>query len=74
MSVRVSPISRTAAILIILVGLFVLFTGLVAGVPASEIAGAAFIVLGVSLYMLLFRITRRMERDVDEERGKGGSA
>lgn len=67
MSVRVSPISRTAAVLIIVVGIFVLFTGVVADVLASEIAGVVFIILGLSLYLLLFRITRRIREDIDRE-------
>ena len=60
MSVRVSPISRTAAILILTIGVFVLFTGLVAGDLANEVAGVIFIVIGLVLYGLLFRFTRRL--------------
>lgn len=74
MSVRVSPISRTAAILIIAVGVFVLFSGVVADVLPSEVAGAAFIVLGLSLYLLLFRITRRIREDIERENAEGGAA
>lgn len=66
MSVRVSPISRTAAILIIFVGAFLLFTGSVAGVLANEVAGAAFIVLGLVMYMLLLRFTRKLARNVED--------
>jgi len=64
--VRVSPISRTAAILIILVGVFVLFGGLVTGVLASDVAGLAFIVLGVALYRLLYRFTRKLRKEIGE--------
>lgn len=60
LSVRVSPISRTAAILIIAVGAFILLTGLIAGVVANEVAGAAFILLGAALYGLLLRFTRKL--------------
>lgn len=64
MSVRVSPISRTAAILIIVVGVFVLFTGLVAGDLVSEVAGVSFVALGIALYGLLFRFTRKLKAEV----------
>lgn len=63
-TVRVSPISRTAAILIIAVGLFVLTAGLVTGALASDIAGGAFIVLGVVLYLLLYKFTRKLQNEI----------
>ena len=66
MAVRASPISRTAAILIIAVGAFVLLAGLVTGEAANEIAGVAFVVLGLVLYRLLFRFTRKLERELKE--------
>jgi membrane protein implicated in regulation of membrane protease activity len=61
--VRVSPISRTAAILIIAIGIFVLTGGVVTGTLASDIAGGAFVVLGVALYYILYRFTRKLERE-----------
>ncbi len=64
--VRVSPISRTAAILIVAIGVFVLIGGLVTDTLASEIAGGAFVILGVALYYLLFRFTRKLEREIAE--------
>lgn len=64
MSVRVSPISRTAAILIVAIGVFVLFTGLVAGVIASDVAGVAFIVLGLVLYALLLTFTKKLRKEI----------
>ncbi|MDG6989313.1 MAG: hypothetical protein JRN21_08360 [Nitrososphaerota archaeon] len=64
MAVKASPISKTAAVLIILMGAFVLFTGLVAGDLASDVAGTAFIVLGVALYGLLSRFTRKLKGEV----------
>jgi len=64
--VRVSPISRAAAILIIAIGVFVLTAGLATGVLASDIAGGAFVVLGVVLYFLLYRFTRKLEREISE--------
>ena len=57
MAVRVSPISRTAAILIILLGVFTLFF-------VNEIAGLAFLVLGAILYTLLYRFTAKLNADV----------
>ena len=57
MSVRVSPISRTAAILIIVLGVFTLFF-------VNEIAGVAFLALGVILYALLYRFTARLNTDI----------
>ena len=62
--VRVSPVSRTAAILIIAIGVFVLTGGVVTGTLASEIAGGAFVVLGVFLYYLLLRFTKKLEREI----------
>ena len=56
MPVRVSPVSRIASILIIAIGIFTLFVGYAAGVTADTIAGLAFIVLGVVLYRLLYRL------------------
>ncbi|MDE1857489.1 MAG: hypothetical protein KGI26_00265 [Thaumarchaeota archaeon] len=64
MSVKVSPISKTAAILIIVIGAFVLLTGLVAGVLVNEVAGAAFILLGVVLYAMLLRFARKLRSEV----------
>lgn len=64
--VRVSPISRAAAILIVAIGIFVLTAGLDTDVLASEIAGGAFIVLGVALYLLLYRFTKKLEREIAE--------
>lgn len=64
--VKVSPISKTAAILIIAVGVFVLTAGLATGALASDIAGGAFIVLGVVLYYLLFRFTKKLETELAE--------
>ena len=66
--VRVSPISRTAAILIVAVGVFVLTAGLITGALASDIAGGVFIALGLVLYYLLFRFTRKLERELAEAR------
>jgi hypothetical protein len=66
MSVRVSPISKMAAILIIAIGAFVLLGGFVTGDLASYIAGSAFVVLGVILYLLLIWFTRKLRREIGE--------
>lgn len=66
MTVRVSPISRTAALLIIIVGVFTLIAGVVGGVLAYDIAGAAFVALGVILHRLLIRFTRNLRKQIDE--------
>jgi membrane protein implicated in regulation of membrane protease activity len=58
MAVRVSPISRGAAILIIALGVFtVLFVNLIAGI--------AFLALGAVLYALLYRFTAKLNAEVD---------
>jgi len=72
MSVRVSPISKMAAILIIAVGAFVLLAGFVTGELASYIAGSAFIALGVILYMLLIWFTRKLRREISEIENQTG--
>jgi membrane protein YdbS with pleckstrin-like domain len=66
MSVRVSPISRMAAILIIGVGAFVLLAAFATGELASYIAGTAFVVLGVVLYLILIWFTRKLHREIGE--------
>jgi len=62
--VRVSPVSKTAAILIIAIGIFVLTGGLVTGELASDIAGGAFLVLGAVLYYLLLRFTKKLQTEI----------
>jgi uncharacterized membrane protein YiaA len=64
LSVRASPISKTAAILIMVVGVFVLFIGVVAGALANEVEGIVFIALGVALYGLLLKFTKRVRTGV----------
>jgi len=66
MSVRVSPVSKIAAILIIAVGAFVLLGGFVTGELASYIAGSAFVILGVVLYLLLIWFTKKLRREIGE--------
>jgi Flp pilus assembly protein TadB len=65
-SVRASPISKTAALLIIALGVFTLFAGLVAGVLINDIAGVAILVLGLFLYRLLFTFSRKLENRIKE--------
>ena len=57
MSVRVSPISRFAAILIIVLGVFTLFF-------VNQIAGIAFLALGAILYALLYRFTAKLNAEI----------
>jgi len=59
MSVKARPISRTASLLIIAVGVFTLLGGWAAGIFEDEIAGVAFIILGLVLFALLYRLERR---------------
>ena len=75
MSVRVSPVSKLAAILIIAVGAFVLLAGFFTGELASYVAGSAFIALGVILYILLIWFTGKLRREINEiERGQTAGA
>lgn len=62
MSVKVSPISRSASLLIIAIGIFTLLAGWATGILEYSIAGIAFIILGVVLYRLLFVLGRKVER------------
>jgi len=75
MSVRASPMSKAAAILIVAIGLFVLLGGFVTGEIASYIAGTAFVVLGVVLYLLLIWFTKKLQREIGEiEKGQTAGA
>jgi membrane protein YdbS with pleckstrin-like domain len=75
MSVRVSPVSKLAAILIIAVGAFVLLAAFATGELASYIAGSAFVALGVILYILLIWFTRKLRREIGEiEQGQTAGA
>ena len=60
MSVKVSPISRFASLLIILIGIFTLLAGWATGILEDSIAGIAFIILGVVLYRLLYVLGRKV--------------
>ena len=60
MVVVVSPVSRLAAILIILLGIFTLVF-----VPPL-IVGILIIVLGLVLYWLLYRFSARVQRELSE--------
>ncbi len=67
MSVRASRVSRLAALLIIALGVFTLVAGLTTGLLEDAVAGVAFVVLGVFLYRLLYRFTRKVEREIRKE-------
>ncbi|MGP8124880.1 MAG: hypothetical protein ACLQEQ_03310 [Nitrososphaerales archaeon] len=60
MSVKISPISRSASLLIIVLGIFTLFVGWATGILEDSVAGIAFIILGVVLYGLLHRMGRKV--------------
>jgi membrane protein implicated in regulation of membrane protease activity len=59
LSVRVSPISRGAALLIVVIGLFTY-------AYINDVAGIAFVALGIALYWLLYRFARRVRREVED--------
>ena len=63
MSVRVSPISRAAAILLVVLGVFTLIAGLSTGILESTVAGLGITVLGFVLYRLLHRFSKKLERE-----------
>jgi membrane protein implicated in regulation of membrane protease activity len=64
--VRVSPVSRGAALLIVLVGVVTYYY-------IDDVAGIVFIVLGLALYWLLYRFTRRVESEVEKAKTPTGS-
>jgi protein-S-isoprenylcysteine O-methyltransferase Ste14 len=64
MSVRASPISKVAAILIVFLGLLTLAAGLATGSLASIVAGSAITVVGLALYWLLYWFTRKLGREI----------
>jgi drug/metabolite transporter (DMT)-like permease len=66
LSIRVSPISKWAAIIIVFLGLFLLVGGVASAEDDSIVAGVAVTVLGVVLYSLLFRFARKVQRELDE--------
>jgi hypothetical protein len=63
MSVRVSPISRAAAILIILLGIITYWA-------VNSIAGIAFIALGAFLYLLLYRFRAKLAQELEGAQGQ----
>ena len=65
MSVTVSPISRTAALLIIVIGVFMLVVGQSTGILEDSVAGTAFIILGIIMHGMLYRLAakNRQERN-----------
>jgi len=56
MSVRISPISRTAALLVIVIGVFMLAVGQSTGILEDSVAGTAFIILGIIMHGMLYRL------------------
>ena len=74
MSLRVSPVSKIAAILIIVVGFITLLVSYPAGETLGEVMGLAFIVLGVVLYGMLYRFKAWVESEVKKAEHKAASA
>ncbi|MBI3841331.1 MAG: hypothetical protein HY297_05215 [Thaumarchaeota archaeon] len=66
MSVRVNSVSRTAAILIMAIGAFMLLGGLATNTVANTVAGVAFAALGVALYVLLSKFSGKGQREIRE--------
>jgi len=62
LSVRVSPISRGAALLIIVVGILTYYF-------IDDVAGIVFVALGIILYWLLYRFARKVGKEVTEAAG-----
>lgn len=67
MPIRVSPVSRAAALMIIIIGIFTLSVGIESETLESSVAGTAFVVLGAVLYWLLYAFTKKLRREVGEE-------
>jgi hypothetical protein len=59
LSVRVSPISKSAAIMLMALGVFT-------AIFVNPFLGALIVVIGVVLYRLLFRFTAKVQRELDE--------
>jgi hypothetical protein len=59
MSVRVSPISRLASLLIMLIGVITMTVGWSTGNMEDTIGGIAFIILGIVLNRLLYGFERK---------------
>lgn len=64
MAVRVSPISRSAAILLMVLGVFT-------AVAVNLFVGVIIFVIGLVLYRLLFRFTAKVQREIDQARAGG---
>jgi membrane protein implicated in regulation of membrane protease activity len=67
LTVRVSPISKTAAILLFVLGIFTLIMGLATGVMGVTVAGLGITVLGLALYRLLYRFSRKLQKEIGEK-------
>jgi membrane protein implicated in regulation of membrane protease activity len=65
MSVRVSPVSKTAALLILALGILMLVAGLSTGVAINTVAGVAITALGVALYIALRAFTAKVRREIE---------
>ena len=64
MAVRVSPISKSAAILLMVLGVFT-------AIAVNLVVGVVIFVVGLVLYRLLFRFTAKVQREIDQARAGG---
>ncbi len=64
MSVRVSPISKFAAIMIMALGIFTLIGGLATGYLILLGSGIGITALGIVLYALLYWFTRKVQKEI----------
>jgi membrane protein implicated in regulation of membrane protease activity len=65
MSVKVSPVSKTAALLILALGVLMLVAGLSTGIVINTVAGVAITALGVALYVVLKKFTAKVQREIE---------
>ncbi len=62
--IRVSPVSKVAAIMIMALGVFTLVGGLATGYRILLGSGIGITALGIALYILLYKFTRKVFREV----------
>jgi hypothetical protein len=65
MPVKVSPVSKTAALLILALGVLMLVAGLSTGIVVNTVAGVAITALGVALYLVLKAFTAKVNREIE---------
>jgi hypothetical protein len=65
LSVKVSPVSKTAALIILALGILMLVAGLSTGIVVNTVAGAAITALGAGLYLALKAFTAKVKREIE---------